>query len=149
MGRSDFRNARIGWPPTGGDLMLGATQAAERWIRRDRAKGFTIGYAQSYAERFASVYAESRRAVIDELRVKSAGSPEILKRLDEMDAESFAVGYAMGWREAIAELRGRAAGKPEILKVIREVDVKYADAWRRQPWYARLRRWVRKAVGRG
>lgn len=129
--------------------MLGATQAAKRWDRRERRKGFTIGYAQSYAERFATAYAEHRREVLAELRVQAAGKPELIKRIDEMDAESFAVGYAKGWRKAIARLRVRAAGKREILKVIDEVATsKYADAGCLDPWYVRLRRRIRKAVGR-
>ena len=129
--------------------MLGATQAAKRWDRRERRKGLTIGFAQGYAEKFAEGYAASRREVLAELRVQAAGKPDLIKRIDEMDAESFAVGYAKGWREAIAMLRVRAAGKPEILKVIREVATsKYADAGCLDPWYARLRRRIRKAVGR-
>ena len=129
--------------------MLGATQAAKRWSRKVMREERAIGFAQSYAERFAIDYAERRRGVIAELRVKAAGKPELLKRLDVMDAASFAVGYAKGWRVAIAKLRGRAAGKREILKVIDEVATsKYADAGCLDPWYTRLRRRIRKAVGR-
>ena len=136
-------------PPAGVNLMLGATQAAKRWSRKVMREERAIGFSQGYAESFAISYAERRREVIDELRVRAAGKPELLERLDEMDAESFAVGYAKGWREAIAELRIKAAGKPEILKVIDEVATsKYADAGCLEPWYARLRRRIRKAVMR-
>ncbi len=92
--------------------MLGATQAAKRWARRERRKDFTIGYAQGYAEEFAVRYAESRREVIDELRVRAAGKPEILKMIDEVAAS------------------------------------KYADPGCLEPWYARLRRLLRKSGGR-
>ena len=47
MGKSDCRNARLGWPPAEVDLMFGATQAAKRWSRKmqkkDRDEGIAIG----------------------------------------------------------------------------------------------------------
>ena len=66
-------------PPAGVDLMFGATQAAKNWAGRERKKGIVIGEQRGIGK--------GRRQVIEELRARANGNPEVHKLLDEIDAD--------------------------------------------------------------
>ena len=56
MGKSDCRNARLGWPPAEVDLMFGATQAAKRWSRKMQKKDLAEGRKQERIKQRAAMH---------------------------------------------------------------------------------------------
>lgn len=94
-------------PPAGVDLMLGATKAAERWVKRMRAKdraealakGLAKGLAEGRAEGRvegravgqtegrAEGRAEERRKMQERLRPLAENHPDVQRLLEELDEE--------------------------------------------------------------
>lgn len=67
-------------PPARVDLMLGATKAAERWVKRMRAKDRAQGRAEGRAE--------ERKEMKKRLKSLAESNPDVQQFLDELEDEN-------------------------------------------------------------
>jgi hypothetical protein len=76
-------------PPAGVDLMLGATKAAERWVKRmrakDRAEALAKGRVEGRAEGRVEGRVEERREIRERLQRVAENNPEVQSILDEWE----------------------------------------------------------------
>ena len=74
-------------PPAGVDLMFGATQAAKTWSRKVMRKERAVGRKEGIEIGREEGIGKGRRQLIEELRAKANGNPEVRRLLDELDAD--------------------------------------------------------------